>query len=414
MYRQETVIVALKIPTTWKADFLDAMAHSFRDAIQIGLNAAQELHTSSRKRIHNSSYVVMRAKTGIASDYARMAVNQAVALARSYYGLRKSKHQKRTSFPTVVNANSFGLGVNAYAVFERDNGFVLRVSMGKRGSYVWLPLSVCAKFRDKMQYVSGDAKMFRRDGKWYAMLPLKIPYTPTVCDGKPSFIGVDMGIVRLATVSTPDGIIYFDGKEARYKREHFVDLRRRYQRVNRVDKIKDMRGKEQRWMTDLNHTISKRIVEIALQYENPIIVFERLDGIRDRVRASKRFNRMMSSWAFRQLLSFVEYKAEKYGIPVVTVDPRRTSQTCPKCGHATRSNRPSQSQFRCVNCNFQDNADGVAARNIAGSGARLYCYEHPDNALSISIDTTGTVGFWPDGVQDQRASRSDSNLASSL
>lgn len=414
MQRKETVIVAIKNPTVWKANFLDAMAYSFRGAVQLGLDAAKELSTSNRTDIHHSAYAAMRTEMGIPSEYARMAVNQAVALARSYYGLRKSKHQKRTSFPAANNTNSFGLGIRAYKIFERENGFVLRVSTGQRGNYVWLPLSVCAKFRGKMQYASGDAKMFRRGDKWYVMLPLKIPHTPTVRDGEPMFIGVDLGIVRLATVSTPDGVTYFDGKEARHKREHFADLRRRYQRAKRTDKVKAQKDRERRWMRDLNHTISKRIVETALQYENPILVFERLDGIRDRIRGSKRFNRMLSSWAFRQLLDFVEYKAKRHDIPVLLVDPRRTSRTCPKCGHATRSNRPSQSQFRCVNCGFQDNCDSVASANIAGAGASLWCQEHSDNALSDSSDTTGTVGFWPDGVKDRRASRLDPNLASSL
>lgn len=422
MYRQENVVIALKKPTMWKADFLDAMAQGFRDAVQIGLEAAKQLRTSSRKRIHDTAYATIRAETKIASEYARMAVNQAVTLARSYYGLRKSKQQKRTSFPTANGANTIGLGIKAYAVLENNSGFVLRVSTGQRGRYIWLPLSVCVKARDKIQYVSGDAKLFRRGSKWYVMLPLKIPHTPTARSGEPTFIGVDLGIVRLATVSTPNGVTYFDGKEARHKRAHFADLRRRYQCAKRIDKVKAQKGKESRWMADLNHTISVRIIEIALHQENPIIVFERLDGIRDRVRASKRFNRMMGSWAFRQLVDFVSYKALRHGIPILFVDPRRTSRTCPTCGHATRSNRPSQSQFRCVACSFQDNADSVASHNIAGSGASLYCQEHPDNALSASLDTTRSVGFWPHGVQDRRASRwrnaraarSDPNLASSL
>jgi IS605 OrfB family transposase len=54
-----------------------------------------------------------------------------------------------------------------------------------------------------------------------------------------------------------------------------------------------------------------------------VSVLERLDGIRNRLKASKRFNRMMASWAFRQLVNFVEYKAARYGIPVVFVDTRR-------------------------------------------------------------------------------------------
>jgi len=414
MQRQETVIIAIKKPTVCKADFLNTMAHGFSDAVQIGLNMAQKMHTSDRNRIHHASYYAIRAETKLPSDYARVAIAQVVALVRSYYGLQKSKHQKHTSFPTVNKTNNIGLGVNAYAIIKRDNNFVLRVSTGKRGHYIWLPLSVPAKFQDKMQYVYGDAKMFRRNKKWFVVLPLRISHIPTVCDGEPAFIGVDLGIVRIATISTPDGVIIFDGKAIRHRREHFADIRRRYQKANRLDKIKFMHGKESRWMSNMNHVISKHIVEIALQYKNPIIVFERLDGIRDRIYASKRFNRMLNSWAFRQLTDFVEYKAKRHDIPVLFIDPRQTSRTCPRCGHATRSNRPSQSQFRCVKCGFQDNCDSIASANIAGGGARLHHQGLSDNALSDNSDKTRTVGFWPDGVHDRRASRLDPNLSSSL
>jgi IS605 OrfB family transposase len=72
-------------------------------------------------------------------------------------------------------------------------------------------------------------------------------------------------------------------------------LRRRHQRANRVDKVKQTRGKETRWMRNRNHVISKRIVEITAQYDNPVIVFENLTGLRIRAKGSKRFNRMLSS-----------------------------------------------------------------------------------------------------------------------
>jgi IS605 OrfB family transposase len=312
-----------------------------------------------------------------------MAVNAAVSLARSYYGLRKSKHQRRTSFPKVNGSQGIGLGVNAYALVGNNGRWYLRCSTGKRGDYVWLPLCVPAKWNERMQHVYGDAKLFERNGDWYAMLPLRIDNdTPTVCDGEPTFIGVDLGVVRLATVSTPDAVEFFDGKVIRRRREHFADLRRRYQRNNRQDKVKAMRGKERRWMSDINHQISHRIVALATTYEHPVIVFERLDGIRYRTRGSKRFNRMMSSWAFRQLVDFVRYKADRAGIPVVFVDPRGTSKTCSRCGHSSRSNRPDQSHFRCVSCGYQLNADLNAARNIAALGPSALEQEPPDTARS--------------------------------
>ena len=63
----------------------------------------------------------------------------------------------------------------------------------------------------------------------------------------------------------------------------------------------------------------------------------------------------------------LEYKADE----VIRVDPRYTSQTCFECGHVDRKNRKSQSKFRCVACNYSDNADANAAMNILDRGYGL-------------------------------------------
>jgi putative transposase len=105
---------------------------------------------------------------------------------------------------------------------------------------------------------------------------------------------------------------------------------------------------------------------------------------------------MMYSWAFRQLVDFVEYKAERAGVLVVFVDPRGTSKTCSRCGHSSRSNRPDQSHFRCVSCGYQMNADLNAARNIAALGLHALAQEPPDTARSQ--DQTGKIASRPDGV----------------
>ena len=373
-------------PTSRKRQWLDQMAKSFACGVQLGLDVAQSSRTASRAQIHQQAYTPIRRSFGLPADYARMAINEAVALARSFYGLRKSKRQKRTSFPRVRKAQTIGLGVQAYQLIAAGHRFVLRVSTGQRGNYIWLPLSVPPKWRHRMRDVRGDGRLFQRGDTWFVMLPLQIPTTPTVCDGKgsavvePTFMGVDLGIVRLATVSTPAGVVYFRGKAARQRREHLADIRRRYQRHGRRDRVKQQQGKEQRWMRHRNHVISKRIVELANQQDEPVIVLENLQGIRERVRGTKRFNRMMASWTFRQLVDFVCYKADRVGIPVIGIDPRGTSKTCRRCGHSSRANRPTQSQFRCVNCHHQDNADGNASGNIAAVGARLWQHGLSDKA----------------------------------
>ena len=410
--RKIGLVIKIAQPTRHKRFWLEAMAQAFSDAVQYCLDGAQELRTSSRGKIHQRCYPPLRAAFGLPSEYARMAVNAAVSLARSYDGLRKSKSQKRTSFPKVNGSQGIGLGVHAYALVENDGRWYLRCATGTRGDYVWLPLCVPAKWNARMPHVYGDAKLLEREGDWYVMLPLRTgDDTPTVCDGEPTFIGVDLGVVRLATVSTPDTVKFFDGKAIRHRREHVADLRRRYQQHHRLDKVKALRGKERRWMRDINHQISRQLVDLAMTSDHPVIVFERLEGIRDRTRGSKRFNRMMASWAFRQMVDCVQYKAARAGIPVVFVDPRGTSKTCSRCGHSSRANRPDQSHVRCGRCGYRLNADLNAARNIAALGLHGLAQEPPDTARSS--DRTGVVP--PDGASgDTLLVSSNANLASSL
>ncbi|MFZ5993334.1 MAG: RNA-guided endonuclease InsQ/TnpB family protein [Deinococcota bacterium] len=359
-------MLKLRSPGRAKRAWLDQTAELFRQGTQLGLDYALSKQTSNRGKIHAATYPKIRA-LGLPSDYCCMAVNQAVQLARSHFGLRKS--QRRTGKPTAVRSQGIGLGTNAYQVV----GTALRLSTGVRGVYLWLPLCVPQHWRDRLQYVKGDARLFKRGEDWFVMLPLRMPTAPTVRDGdgQATVIGVDLGIVRLAAAKHPKGCWVVNGKPIRRAREHQASLRRRYGRHRRTDRVRAMRGKERRWMTDLNHKVSRGRVDLAAQYPHPVLAFERLDGIRDRERGSKRFNRMMSSWAFRQLADFVQYKVKKAGVRVVLVDPRKTSRTCPKCGHATRSNRTTQADFRCVACGYQGNADVVASLNIAGVAAGL-------------------------------------------
>ncbi|MDD4281329.1 MAG: transposase [Candidatus Methanofastidiosa archaeon] len=88
-------------------------------------------------------------------------------------------------------------------------------------------------------------------------------------------------------------------------------------------------------------------------------------GIRKRGNpAGKAHRDSLDRWAFHELRSFIEYKAKLAGVPVYAVDPHHTSQMCPLCGHTSKSNRKTQSDFACTNCGHTMNADLNAAINI--------------------------------------------------
>jgi len=50
------------------------------------------------------------------------------------------------------------------------------------------------------------------------------------------------------------------------------------------------------------------------------------------------------------------------GVPVVVVDPRGTSTTCPKCGSRLAEVKPRW--MKCTKCGFEADRDVVAVLNI--------------------------------------------------
>ncbi len=404
----EVIVVKILPLTRRKQQWLDDTAERFAQTVAFGLAQAQASGHASRARLHTAVYPEAR-RLGMPADYARMAVNDTTSSVRSFLALRRSG--RKASFPTVRKADRIGLGVNAYAVVENGVRFVLRVSTGVRGQYLWLPLAVPARNTQAMGHVHGDARLVRRRDSWYAVFPVRTAAPPTASGGHPTVIGVDLGIVRLATAATPNGVRVWPGKAVRARREHFADLRRRYGRHHRVDRIRAMRGRESRWMADLNHKISAELVEMASRHSDPVIALERLDGIRYRLHGSRRFNRMVSNWTFRDLVDKIRYKAERAGVRVVFVNPRRTSRTCPQCGHASRSNRPTQADFRCVACGYRGMADAVAALNIAAAAVDLLRQGPPDTARPDEGQTESPV-LRPMEPRCPAVPDVDSNLAS--
>jgi putative transposase len=82
------------------------------------------------------------------------------------------------------------------------------------------------------------------------------------------------------------------------------------------------------------------------------------------VKAKSGLNRSIleQGWyAFQQMLC---YKMEAVGGLVVTVPPHHTSTICNECGYQDKNNRKDQSNFRCLNCGAELNADYNAALNI--------------------------------------------------
>ncbi|KJK52934.1 transposase [Lentzea aerocolonigenes] len=216
----------------------------------------------------------------------------------------------------------------------------------------------------------GETDLVNRDGVWtlHAVVDgSQAPHREPVH----GFLGIDMGIVNLATTSDGDRM---SGARLNRHRKRQQRLRRRLQAKKTSSSrrlLKKRRRKERRFAADVNHQISKRIVAEAERTGRGIAV-EQLTGIRDRVRLRKPQRATLHSWSFAQLGQFLAYKAERAGIAFVRVDPAYTSQQCSSCGEIDKKNRRSQASYVCGRCGFVGHADHNAARNIATRGVACW------------------------------------------
>jgi IS605 OrfB family transposase len=131
--------------------------------------------------------------------------------------------------------------------------------------------------------------------------------------------------------------------------------------------LKKRSAKEARFARDCNHVISKKLVSLANR-TNRAIALEEIDGIGRRIRVRKSQRYGLHSWAFAQLGQFTRYKAAIAGVPVIFIDPHYTSQRCSQCGHTSRANRKTRSEFLCQKCGHASHADTNGSLNIRALG----------------------------------------------
>jgi len=92
------------------------------------------------------------------------------------------------------------------------------------------------------------------------------------------------------------------------------------------------------------HQVANAVLSFA-EDQKSAVVLEELKGFKPRW--NKELNRRLSLWPRRKLHQIIEYKAQWRGIPVVKVDPRYSSRTCPICGRIQDSRMGTEFECEC-------------------------------------------------------------------
>jgi len=206
-------------------------------------------------------------------------------------------------------------------------------------------------------------------------------------------VGLDVGVKLVVADSNGNKI------EALKLERELTKLRLRAKQLSNKKKGSNNRFKAKQKLAKINLKIANKrkdfLHKLSKQYsENQAIVVEDLKiknmsksakGTTQtpgkNVKAKSGLNRVITQQSWGMFFEMLEYKLKANGGELIKVDPKFTSQTCPKCKHISKENRLSQSKFVCKKCNYTNNADIVGALNILDRGI------HGNNAyFQTSLD----------------------------
>ena len=299
----------------------------------------------SKVKLQKVIYYQLRDKFDLPAQFAIRAISR---VADSYKTDKKIQHKfKKTNSVEYDQRILNWKKLDKISILSLDGRLIIPIVFG---SY--------AKLDERV--IKNSAKLIYRNQEFYLQAVVEVPENQM--QSAADFLGVDLGIVNLATTSTG---LTFSGKKVDQVRERYTKLKADLQSCGSKSAkrhLKKISGQEKRFKRNTNHNISKQIISLAKALGKSIAL-EELSGFKKTVHKSQRDR--FGKWAFGQLAAYILYKAAIAGVEVFKVDPKYTSQTCSECGHCEKLNRKSQAEFKCRRCGHEMPADFNAAINIA-------------------------------------------------
>jgi IS605 OrfB family transposase len=297
------------------------------------------LYKKLRKQFPDMPSAILQTARDVASETLKRTKFRNHIEGKEYSAMRLDKRNLRVNMEHGLISISSIKG-RKKLTFLRNNPLILRYKD-------WSAVAGHLCFKNKQLYLN---VVLQKES------PIKIVTN--------KILGIDRGLNNIAVCSNNQ---FFNSAHLKDIKGKYQWLKSKLQAVGTPSarrKLKQIAGRERRFVCDMSHRLSKAIVNS----EYNVFALEDLQKFRQD--KGRKFNKKLGNWSFKQFERFLTYKAEELGKTVIKVNPKYTSQICSSCGHKDKANRKGNN-FKCLNCGFELHADLNASRNIAQLGMSL-------------------------------------------
>jgi IS605 OrfB family transposase len=324
-------------------------------ALNYAINKILSLNLKTIREVHRELYRELREWFGLPSRIALDCYRDAIANAKAWRNNPKKGKRPRVKKLSMLLHHGSGYRVKEGYV-EIIGGIRLRI-IGWDRRYDG--------------HENGEARLVYRDDKMMLWISKKIskpqPYQPR------DVIAVDINERKI--VYGDDRInkerdtkideahrwkLLAESLQKRYSSTRYPAWRRRKAILNR---IRSYHRKARNILEDWARKTSPRIVELAKKL-GYAIAREDLTGLINSLRKikNKDHRTKLIIMGYKRLGKWIDWQAEKHGVPLAIVKPNGTSSECPKCDSKLEEN--GYRRLKCPRCGFEADRDIIGKLNI--------------------------------------------------
>jgi IS605 OrfB family transposase len=334
---------------------LVSLMKRYREALNHAIKVVIENKALSLRKAHKLLYSILKERYGLPSKIAVDCYREAIAIAKSWLSNSNRGRVPRAKTPRLWLTHGYSYRIRDGYV-EVLGGYKLRiVGLDKRYD----------------AYPSGDARLLIKDGKFVLEVSKHVPKPVKYVARGVLAVDVNEKHIVVGNSKTEHRFETAVRRALHYK-QLAENLQKRYssarynawlRRRGIRDRIRYFHTRARNIVEDWAKKVSHKIASLAKQHLYAVAREDLTDLVESLRKLPKEHRVSLIILSYRKLEQWIDWQCEKNGAPLIVVEPKNTSSTCPRCN--TKLNENSYRRMRCSGCGFEADRDTVAVLNIA-------------------------------------------------